>query len=469
MSRLFARLLGTSFIDVVNENASAFSQHFSLEDPRTAASLSSSLDSETLTTEQFFGILELLPAGSAKNVLMPGLVTTSSSALKVAMELRMRVTHGAAMDLLAQDEGDAFWEYYIQHCFPSPASRTPGLRLAVGRCLLDVVKKFISAGVDLRDVDDGGNTVLHSLGAEFDPELLPLLISHGAPIDQCNSSGITPLLAATTSYWTHLHYAVQLIRHGANPLHKTRRVSIFSLRVAALAENLRQAQLRPSFPCDYIRSCIEGGHLFRRLKHKDIVALFEHMDYQDWDLFDPPDQGRLRTLLTTPDLAPATVRYICSEPAGNKYAGEALRLMSGHRTTNASELLSVIKCCGPEIDQVGSTGLTALLHACAAGAYANISTLLANGADSCFIGPNRETSLFLLFGSQIWSLPEAEEAARTLVEAVVNSPTGSSVLEARDSEERTLLHLCIQYDNFVLLRGLIECYRAKFERSCSNC
>lgn len=119
---------------------------------------------------------------------------TDPGALDRAFFHGLRLTHSQALSLLSSSEKGRFgtiWTHYIDRCYPTPASRSPGLRLAVHRGLVDLVKLLIEKGVDINAVDKHGNSALFCLGSVFAPDLIPLLISNGISTDLVNNAGLT--------------------------------------------------------------------------------------------------------------------------------------------------------------------------------------------------------------------------------------------------------------------------------------
>lgn len=76
-----------------------------------------------------------------------------------------------------------------------------------------VVSYLLEAGADPTVVDDRGNTALLHM-APYDTEISRELIDKGAPVDQANDTGITPLMKAVQ--FKYIDLAKQLIDQGAN-------------------------------------------------------------------------------------------------------------------------------------------------------------------------------------------------------------------------------------------------------------
>lgn len=427
-----------------------------------ADSFSQSLRNEDPSEELFAGVMKLLSTTPACRVRMPPVVTRSAAALKLALDHQMIITHEQVVDLLAPGgkEPMGLWKHYT-HCYPAPAARTPGLKIALQRDLFNLVKKFLLTGADVNGTDAEGNTVLHCLGSTFFPDLLPLLLSHGAAVETRNNAGMTPLLALACSGAAHPEYLAGLVRHGADILvSPSKGCNIFSAGKLSWLSALQEFKLKP-IPIEFIQTASRSGsHLLSQLGPEDIVALFTYLDYQDWELRSQPALFGL--LFRTPRLFYATTKYICAEPAGHQYARAALRVLCANLnrvvslgSLAISHLISVIKLCGTDVNRVGELSRIPLLHACAAGAFPVVSALLAQGADPCFKSKNGETSLLLLARSRGWSLPGAEETAQQLVAAVERSVSRSSILEAADPSGKTAITICIEIENLKFLRHLL--------------
>lgn len=390
------------------------------------------------------------------------MVIRSPKALKVALDLRMKVSHSQVVDLLSFGGNDAVWTLYLQQ-YPSPADRAPGLRVAVERSLIELVRRFISTGVDANSVDADGSTLLHSLSTPFHPELVPLLVNHGAIVDQVDKWGFTPLLSLATrgvSTWT-----AALLQHGASLLAQSHRhVNMFTCGNWNWIHSMANVRCAP-IPVSFIRHCAGGVHLLSELAPSQTCLLLKYMSYQDWDLLGVP--CLLESLLqsSSDKVVSGTMKYVCSGPAGNQYASEALRIVSPQlidfqSSETITSLLDIIKCSGTDVDRVSPMALTPLLHACAAGVFVLISALLERGADPCYQASNGTTSLLLLAKCRTWALPEAEATTKALLSAVAASPKKSSTLDARDLEGRTATTLCIVNENVKMLRavlGVTEC------------
>lgn len=260
-----------------------------------------------------------------------------------------------------------------------------------------------------------------------------------------------------------LRYIADLLRHGADLFAVTpdRRnaftISNHARWMIALKQDI------PQISVEYLRtSSPSGGHLLAFLQNVQLIGLLTNMQNQrDWDLLGEPKL--LEKLLTSSaELSSVVVKYICSltGPVGTGYAVAALPFLCASLrrfpiNSFRADVMSIIQCCGSDIDQVSSSGLSSLMHACAAGEFQIISALLARGADPCRQGPCGETSLLLLAQWPVWTLPAAEETANELVAAVARSSQKSLVLEAQDDKGRTVANLCIENENTKLLRAVM--------------
>lgn len=415
--------------------------------------------------DQFFRFAALLPENVARRIELPACCIRSPSALKVALERGMMLSHARIIDALTTAEkaiSDELWCHYTNTCFPAAAARTPGLKIAVERGLVDIVEKFLAAGVDVNGVDEQGNSVLHFLPWQFRPGLTQLLFSHGAKVDQTNTEGLTPLVSLVKTGQGHSRFACELLEHGADLLAQVHdKANIFTVG-SSLAWTSALKDFRvPEIPVDFIRTgSPNGGHLIAHFVDKNqeesLISLFENLPSQDWDLFGEPELLD-KLLSSSPQLSTSVVKYVCSGLAGHDYAQAALPIIADRfsdecavSTSHARALIGIVK----DVNRVGKSGRTPLLQACAARRLPLILPLLEQGADPCFADPRGDTSLTLLV-ERAGIHPGLSEAAETLVAAVV-APRKSSFLEAKGRTERTALIACIDLEKIDVLQTILR-------------
>lgn len=423
--------------------------------------LSDRLEAPGLSEKYFERLMEFIPSSVSSRMLMPSICVSSSSALKLGLDRDMRISHTSAAEILSlsPSEGvDRLWERYLD-CYPFPSDRAPGLRIAVQKGLVDVVKRFLGAGADVCAVDERGNTLLHSLGNQFHPEMVPLLISHGAPIRQANGEGNSPLLALVTR--GNPLYIRSLIEGGADPFEMVGTRCIFTQNSSLEWTSAVVNVALPQMPLAFLRTCSpEGGHLISYLcdKHRldAISKLLTNLPGQDWDI---GERKLLRRLLSSPSLQSAVIQYASSGSVGARYAGRVLVEVTENlssRRGSDTEVLKLIQACGNDVNQQGEDSYTPLMRACAAGAFEIVSALLAQGADPCRRGRSGETALLLLASARGWGSSASETAAADLVKSITKSPAATSTLQALDRKSRNAMTLCATVKNFTLFRELLK-------------
>jgi hypothetical protein len=98
--------------------------------------------------------------------------------------------------------------------------------------------RLIDLGADVTATGPDGGTIVHLAGAY--PKILPLLpdvLHRGAPLDQPDAWGQTPLMTAV--FCGHVEGARAVLRLGANPLHRDKRGSTVVYRFIAGYQSFR--------------------------------------------------------------------------------------------------------------------------------------------------------------------------------------------------------------------------------------
>ena len=101
----------------------------------------------------------------------------------------------------------------------NPNTKTVGGRTvlieAVSKDRYDMARILLDKRADANRADDLGNTALHYASDSTSPEMISLLLGHGARLDIPNRQGLTPLMLAAKAGRADL--AEVLLEAGADP------------------------------------------------------------------------------------------------------------------------------------------------------------------------------------------------------------------------------------------------------------
>lgn len=411
----------------------------------------------------FQSLITRLPDNLRRQISIPSFCARDPSALKLALDYQMHLSHSGLVSLFEAAPStfrDHLWEHYLR-LYPSITARTSGVNLAVNRCLVDLLKRFFSAGVDLESTDELGSGPLHHLGGTFNAELVPLLILYGAKVNQVNAEGLTPLLVVVGDPDINRLYLDALAGRGADVLARSSAgFNIFTIEATLAWVSWVAPSFLPSLPEGFVRTASpSGGHLFTFLlsggRIDAIKRILQTWSSLDWDIGSPSIVASL--LAHSSGLSACVFEYVCSGPIGREYAMSILptlfRRLSAFPRPSEDSVLAILGLCGNAIDTPDDGGQTPLLQACAAGMSSVVQTLLLKGANPLSKGPQGASSL-LVFA--IAAAPTDTKVAESILAAVGKSAPATSFILAEDGAKRNAWTVAIEKGNYGLLQVLMN-------------
>lgn len=220
-------------------------------------------------------------------------------------------------------------------------SHTP-LELAIRSNRQDWVAVLLELGADVQAVDEGGDQPLHfAMGST--PEIVDLLLKHGASLQWKNKKGVTPLQMALC----FPQMASHLLKTGVNLSDEDKAFAVREAPTEVLIPLLQSAEVDPFHPYPSI-----GSPLAYVLVNRNLAVITSFLPAGD--LGNPlTDQGET-----------------------------ALHLLVQNSSLFQKDLIALINRIECPVNAVNSRGETALLLAVKRGRRDGAAALIARGADT---------------------------------------------------------------------------------------